>query len=459
MRAQTDLFLLGLARVVSSLWFRSVEVVGGDRLPADGPVLVVGSHFNGLLDPVLVAQASPRMPRYLAAAELWDNPLAARGLELVGALPVQRPTTGRSGSNAEMFAACHAALVDGQVVALFPEGTTHDEPRVAQLRTGAARIALGARRRGARGLRIVPVGLVYTAKQRARSRALVRVGEPIDLDRDLAAIVGDAAGDGGGDDRDREAVRALTETIRERLASAALDYENADVALAAAYAARVALRPQGAKRQWEPPLHEVERTARAIVGAPPEVQLAVVRAFRLYADELALLGVGDADLVAGDLTPTAVRWQLGRLGAVVAATPAAAVGLAVNGPAVGAVWAAKRLPVNVAMRATVRLLTGFVLLPVSWGVLRWRLGRTAVREPTLLALLAGPGCGLVALSLVERVRALRSARTSLERLREHAAVVPTLEAARAAVVAAVSAAVAASAPDGAAAGSNDAPPA
>jgi hypothetical protein len=71
-RAQIDLFLLGLARVASGLWFRKVQIVGKERLPEDGPVLVVASHFNGLLDPALVVLASPRMPRFLAKAALLE---------------------------------------------------------------------------------------------------------------------------------------------------------------------------------------------------------------------------------------------------------------------------------------------------------------------------------------------------------------------------------------------------
>jgi 1-acyl-sn-glycerol-3-phosphate acyltransferase len=432
MRSQTDLFLLWLARAASGLWFRKVQIVHGERLTEDGPVVVVASHFNGMLDPVLVALASPRMPRFLAKATFWDHPVAGRLLDLVGALPVQRAAEGSTADNDRIFDALSRALADeGQMVALFPEGLTHDEPRVGRVRTGAARIALDARRAGARGLRIVPVGLLYTAKQRPRSRALVRVGEPIDLDTDLAAIAGSADGD------EAATVRLLTEEIRRRLTDAAIDYEHADTALAAVQAAGIAMRPTGAPRRWEPPMDAHERCARAIVAAPPERQLAVVEALEVYTDELALLGIDDADLVAGDLTPAAVRWQLGRLGAYAAVTPAAAVGLAVHGPAVGAIWAARLLPVSTPMRATARLLTGLLLLPLTWGVLRWRLGRTQLREPTLLTLLAGPACGVAALGLVERIRALRSARTAFDRLREHEAIVPTLAASRAAVVAAV----------------------
>lgn len=436
MRAQIDRLLMGLVRVAARLWFASVEIVGRSRLPDDGPVLIVGSHFNGVLDPLLVAAASSRLPRFLAAAEFWDNPAVAALLKFAGAVPVQRPRTGRTGPNTSMFEASFGALGRGQVVALFPEGTTHDEPRLTELRTGAARIALGARKRGVRGIRIIPVGLVYQTKHRPRSRALVRIGEPIDLDRDLEGIAGvtpDEAGEDHG-----AAVRALTAEIRRRLALAALDYEDAEVALAAAYAARVWLRPEGARREWEPPLDEVERCARAITSAPAEQRQAVVEAMEAYANELSLLRLDDRDVVAGDLTTADVRWRLSRLVAVAAATPAAAVGVAVNGPAIAAIWGVGKMPVKRSMRGTRRILTGLALLPLSWGLLAWRLGRRReLGQPVVLALVAGPGCGLVALNLFERMRALISARASFRRLRSSAAVLPALEAARAEVVEAV----------------------
>jgi hypothetical protein len=225
------------------------------------------------------------------------------------------------------------------------------------------------------------------------------------------------------------AAEIVTDEIRRRLADAALDYEHADVALAAAHAARVACGRPGPAAAGSPALHDLERCARAIAAAPEERQLAVVTALEVYADELALLGIDDADLVAGDLTPAAVRFQLGRLGAYAAAAPAAAVGLAVNGPAIGGRLggqASSRSPRRCAPPpAADRPAPPAAHLGAAALAAR---PDSALREPTLLTLVAGPGCGMVALSLVERVRALRSARAAFERLREHAAIVPTLEA-------------------------------
>lgn len=443
MRSAADRLGQALARSVMAVWFRDVEIVGRDRLPHTGPTLIVASHFNGLLDPALVVYVAPRTPHFLAKAPLWRNPVVARLLDFFEVLPVQRTGEGDTTRNVDVFAACEEALERSQAVALFPEGTTHDEPRVAELRTGAARLALGAWARGVRGLRIVPVGLIYTAKASPRSRALVRVGEPVDLDHHLAEA---------GATGERDQVRQLTELLRDRLAEAALDYDDADIALVANRAAEITLRPRDAPRGWQPSLDELERRARALVAAPLEAQAEVVRRFLIYHDALALLGVTDADLVAGTLTPRVLRRRLTTLAGLAGVVPLAAVGAAVNGPAVGLVWAAGQRRASAPMRGTARVLTGMVALPACWAALRWWLGRRRLREPTLLTAAAGPGCGLVALSLLERLQALRTARESGQRLRQHQAVLPALWAERDALVDAVDAALTARArPDGRAA--------
>jgi hypothetical protein len=80
--------------------------------------------------------------------------------------------------NLEMFARCHEVLRDGGRIALFPEGISHDEPRLQPLRTGAARIALESERRfGPLGVRIVPIGLLFDERGTFRTRTLVVVGE------------------------------------------------------------------------------------------------------------------------------------------------------------------------------------------------------------------------------------------------------------------------------------------
>src|SRR5262249_31079883 len=88
--------------------------------------------------------------------------------------------------NADAFAACFDVLRRGDVVGIYPEGTTHAEARVQRIKTGAARIALdyeAQRRQGAGGepLALIPVGLTFDARKAFRRRVRVSFGEPIGL--------------------------------------------------------------------------------------------------------------------------------------------------------------------------------------------------------------------------------------------------------------------------------------
>ena len=163
----------GLARLV----YRDIDV----RLPAsafaDGPVLAVANHFGGLSDGVLLIDASPRMPRVIARDLIWKVPVVGQLATAVGMIPVHRAADGAGTSNDQAFASAYEALRHEDVVLIFPEGVTQDVPYMAEVHTGAARIALGARHSGVAGIRIVPIGLHYENKAGFRSRALVNVGE------------------------------------------------------------------------------------------------------------------------------------------------------------------------------------------------------------------------------------------------------------------------------------------
>lgn len=199
-------FITALCKVLMHLFFSTTKVAGADRIPASGPVLLVANHHSSLVDPVALIATMPRTPRFLAKAALWSPtylPLRPF-LAAAGAIPVHRRVDG-GGDNTGMFADCFATLQAGGVIALFGEGTSHDLPGLLEMKTGAARIALGSDTE----VTVVPVGLVYDDRARFRSRALATVGEPFVV-----------RGSVGGDE-DREMTRALTDRIGAALAEVA----------------------------------------------------------------------------------------------------------------------------------------------------------------------------------------------------------------------------------------------
>ena len=89
-----------------------------------------------------------------------------------GNIPVDRKSKDRQ----KLFKGTFEALSKGLAVALFPEGTSYTEPRIMQVKDGAAWAALEytkwVEEGGNKGkpVTIVPAAIVYTNKSKYRSR-------------------------------------------------------------------------------------------------------------------------------------------------------------------------------------------------------------------------------------------------------------------------------------------------
>ncbi|MGQ0504892.1 MAG: 1-acyl-sn-glycerol-3-phosphate acyltransferase [Myxococcaceae bacterium] len=161
--------------------FWKIRIEGADP-NIEGAVIYVGNHPNALIDPGLLFVATRRPVTFLAKAPLFSTPLIGWVLKGLGALPVYRKQDDPSqmGRNEGTLDAASSALRKGGAITLFPEGRSHSDPALSELKTGAARIALGAAQEGA-PVRIIPVGLTYAEKDRFRSEVLIEVGEAINV--------------------------------------------------------------------------------------------------------------------------------------------------------------------------------------------------------------------------------------------------------------------------------------
>lgn len=366
MRLVLDRVLSLLTGLALRGFFRSVEVEGRDRIPADRPLLIVANHFNGLVDAALIAHTLGRIPRFVAKAELWERRLARPFLWLAGLVPVhRRGDRGDPSQNVRTFATCHELLVRGKVVAVFPEGAVSATPSLLPVRTGAARIALGARDDGARGLVIVPLGLAYEDRLALRSRALVRVGRPIDVDADLASS-GTPKPDADG--VDHAAVRTLTADIATRLGEVVPAYSDYREAAVLGRAAELALRPHGRIPPPRVPLLHRETVAQELARTPRDARTRLLDALARYELDLALLGLRDAYLVAEYRAGRLLRLALRTAFKLALTAPLAVPGLLINVLPYWAVRWTGRLVRDPLMRATGRLLAGALFFPVAWIV-------------------------------------------------------------------------------------------
>ena len=204
--------LVRLARLILHVFFREVVVTGVERIPRGSPVVFVANHSNSVVDSILLLALPSGCPRLLAKSTLFSHPVMGPLLVLAGALPVfrGRDRGANVSRNFETFARCAKVLAAGGRIALFPEGESHNRNGQLPLKSGAARIVLEAEGRlGPLGVRIVPVGLRYEAKERFRSTVWVSVGAAIDPAAEIARH----------EDEPRAAVRALTERVAQALAS------------------------------------------------------------------------------------------------------------------------------------------------------------------------------------------------------------------------------------------------
>lgn len=173
-----------------------VELSGTERIPSSGPAILVANH-ESMFDPWILALATPRPIRYMAKSELWRYRLVGAVMESFGAFPVERG----AGDAAAMSRAAQL-LADGQLLGLFPQGTSKlRSPR--RYHRGAARLAL------ATGAPLLPVKLRETRGApwpwRPR-RAQVIVGEPIEVEPGRPTVA---------------AARALTAELESRIEQAA----------------------------------------------------------------------------------------------------------------------------------------------------------------------------------------------------------------------------------------------
>lgn len=223
----TRRLITALVRVIARIFFRRIEIAGLERVPKDAAVIFAVNHPNALIDPLFLLVFAPRPVSFLAKAPLFRTPLIRFFVRAFDSIPVYRKQdvaqtllsvpsqTGVSvlHGNQETFARARSVLERGGAIAIFPEGTTHSDPHLRQLKTGAARIALGS----SIPVSIVPTGLYYTEKRTFRSSALVYFGQPIPVAPEPVDAIGEPRA---------ESVDALTEHIEQALAEVTLQADS-----------------------------------------------------------------------------------------------------------------------------------------------------------------------------------------------------------------------------------------
>jgi glycerol-3-phosphate O-acyltransferase / dihydroxyacetone phosphate acyltransferase len=395
----------GFIRLLLRLFYRRVDVVGADRIPTSGPLIIAANHHNSLVDPMLIMAATERCLTALAKTPLFRHPLIGPFLRMVGALPVNRreEAAGDPVRNEEMFAAAIAQLRAGGAILIFPEGRSQPVPTL-----GAARLLLGAEADGrGHGVTLLPVGLVFETPGTFReASALVAIGEPVPVDDCVAAYRSEP----------EAAVRRLTERLASAIRAQIVEAEDQHTLELVAALERAWREDRGGARAdaaaslaWR---REVMRAARALAGQAPDRVVQFRRRLERYRARLDESGLSDRELGQPYTAAIVARWIVVNAAKLVITLPLALWGIVSHALPYwltrAAVLAMRRTEEE---EATDKMAAGLVLYPLCWAAEAWLVKRCAgVGALALFVVLLVPSA-LIALAWRERLaRVVRQAR-------------------------------------------------
>ena len=390
----------GFIRLLLRLFYRRVNVVGAARIPAAGPLIIAANHHNSLVDPMLIMGTFPRRITVLAKAPLFRHPLIGPFLHAVGALPVNRRAEAGEDppKNEAMFAAAIAHLRGDGAILIFPEGRTQPVPTLLPLRTGAARLLLGAKAPAGR-ITLLPVGLVFETPGTFReASALVAIGPPVSTDDCLAGYAAEP----------EATVRRLTERLASAIRAQIVEAEDQHTLELVAALERAWREDRGGGRAdaeaslaWR---RDVMRAAHALAERTPDRVAHFRRRLERYRARLSETGLSDAELGRPYTAGVVARFILVNATALVITLPLALWGLVSHAAPYwltrAAVAAMRRTEEE---EATDKMAAGLVLYPLCWAVEAWLLKRWAGVTALVLFLALLIPSALVALAWRDRL--------------------------------------------------------
>jgi 1-acyl-sn-glycerol-3-phosphate acyltransferase len=164
-------------QAIARLTFR-YRVIGEEKVPRSGGLLVVANHISNL-DPPLLGIGVPRPISYMAKKELFAMPILKQLLPHLNAFPVDRQAGGTAALRASL-----RMLKAGRCVGMFPEGG-RNVTGTNEEKAGAAFLA------AASGVPIVPAAIIGTRKLRPFGRVTVVFGDPFTVERNRQSDEGD----------------------------------------------------------------------------------------------------------------------------------------------------------------------------------------------------------------------------------------------------------------------------
>ncbi|MBF0753364.1 MULTISPECIES: lysophospholipid acyltransferase family protein [Jeotgalicoccus] len=152
-----------------------ITVIGEDRVPSSGPVMLVSNHISDF-DPPLIGLALERQLSFFAKSELFELPVIGKIFPSLNAIPVSRGKSDRAALKTSIN-----ALKEDRCLLIFPEGSRNKEDvkKLQPLQQGASFIASKSE------APIVPV--IIKGEYNRKKGVTIVFGKPIDTKEFLEA--------------------------------------------------------------------------------------------------------------------------------------------------------------------------------------------------------------------------------------------------------------------------------
>lgn len=211
-----------IIRLATRIFYREVSIKNEHLIPTEKKkaLLIVANHPNTFMDPILIGSILPQEVHFLANGGVFKTKFVSWILSQLNMIPIFRKQDKNGGSeqNQKTFEKCYEHLKSQKSILIFPEGTSAIERKIRPVKTGTARIGLGAETFNDFNteVEILPIGLNYEAQNYFRSKVHIRIGETISI-KDYKELLLQ---------NEDKAIRTLTQDIQTSLEELTVVTEN-----------------------------------------------------------------------------------------------------------------------------------------------------------------------------------------------------------------------------------------
>lgn len=164
--------LYNVAKKVVSGFYKirfKIKVIGADRVPQEGPVLICSNHISDF-DPPLIGISLKKEMSFFAKSELFKIPVFGKIVSRLNTVPVERGKGDRQALKNSV-----EALKEGRTMLVFPEGSRSKDGELKEFQQGASFMAIKAE------ATIVPAAI--KGKYDRKEGVTVIFGKPIDVQK------------------------------------------------------------------------------------------------------------------------------------------------------------------------------------------------------------------------------------------------------------------------------------